>query len=358
MLEQISAYYPEQQNIARAITKKLEKEKNIKKAIGELAQNQIYWQTLRDQQEEKLLEPLKKAQKELDNSIKTLKKKALMLGLEKNDANLVEFILANGVDTINKTKALSLARQKKLKRIETILLEYGAINNSNAADQSSIDLEKKSNIREVISKVSRYKELREDERDVSSKLIRKEGINTQISNNNSTARINIEQQNRKEKKLKKELAKSEQIREKLTKEFKEKALLKAFSQDDSYLVNALAEYGADVNIKKNGASLLFLAAEEGRNEIVKILLAHDAKTEEKSFLGFSPLIIAAIKNNPLAVKLLLEKEADVNAKAPIGFTAEDFAHYYEREEICTLLKEHKQHAVKIVAQESILATQY
>jgi ankyrin repeat protein len=67
---------------------------------------------------------------------------------------------------------------------------------------------------------------------------------------------------------------------------------------------------------KEGYTLLHRAAEQGRRQLVELLIAKGLPVDERSFDGgnLTPLHLAANENQIDTVKLLLEKGADINAK--------------------------------------------
>lgn len=70
-----------------------------------------------------------------------------------------------------------------------------------------------------------------------------------------------------------------------------------------------------------GCSALAQASMHGRDDVVKMLLAHSADTELADAFGCTPLQIAAQHGRDTAIKLLLDHNADVNARDKRGWTA-------------------------------------
>jgi len=82
------------------------------------------------------------------------------------------------------------------------------------------------------------------------------------------------------------------------------------------VVKLLLAYKGDVNASKhtNGVTPLFIAAQNGRTVIVKLLLANKADVNASRHTNdVTPLYIAAQNGRTVIVKLLLANKADVNA---------------------------------------------
>jgi ankyrin repeat protein len=99
------------------------------------------------------------------------------------------------------------------------------------------------------------------------------------------------------------------------------ALMLAAAQGHIPMVNWLLNNGADVSLQNaSDANVLsytlklFEGTEQVLNDIVKLLLAHHADTENiEAELGFTPLMIASQKGYFTIVKLLVAHGAKVNA---------------------------------------------
>jgi hypothetical protein len=93
-------------------------------------------------------------------------------------------------------------------------------------------------------------------------------------------------------------------------------LIIAAKDGDLPAVQNLLTNDALVNAKNYGATALWMAAEEGHTEIVRLLLERgaDANTKE-DISGFTALMSASVNGHTEIVALLLEKGADLNAKA-------------------------------------------
>ncbi|QBH95038.1 ankyrin repeat domain-containing protein [Limnobaculum zhutongyuii] len=74
--------------------------------------------------------------------------------------------------------------------------------------------------------------------------------------------------------------------------------------------------GIDVNASsKEGITALMVAADQKRQDVVELLLAHQANPMDKTRLGITPLMFAgSFSENPQIVKLLIDAGSDVNAK--------------------------------------------
>jgi ankyrin repeat protein len=88
------------------------------------------------------------------------------------------------------------------------------------------------------------------------------------------------------------------------------------------IVKSLVEHGADVNYKeKYGGFPLMSATRKGNFNIVKYLVEHGAKVNEQSKYTGSPLMNAASSGYVDIAKYLIEKGADVNAQDKFKHTA-------------------------------------
>ena len=84
-------------------------------------------------------------------------------------------------------------------------------------------------------------------------------------------------------------------------------------ETDETLVN----HGADVNFTR-GKSVLFFAAQQGKEKTVKLLINRGADLNRINSVGKTPLYIAVEYNRPEIVKILLENKADVRVKDNFG----------------------------------------
>ena len=89
------------------------------------------------------------------------------------------------------------------------------------------------------------------------------------------------------------------------------------------VVQFIHEKGGDVNAKnESGTTALINASFVGDTEIVKYLIEHGAKIDERAKDGLTVLMCAVARDsNPDTVEYLIEKGADVNAKTDTGATA-------------------------------------
>jgi len=77
----------------------------------------------------------------------------------------------------------------------------------------------------------------------------------------------------------------------------------------------LVENGADINRERNnGATPLFIACQNGHENVVKYLLEHGVNINKELNDGWTPLIIACCKGHENVVKYLLEHGANINKK--------------------------------------------
>ena len=81
-------------------------------------------------------------------------------------------------------------------------------------------------------------------------------------------------------------------------------LCMAIVKGDSETIKKLVEYGADVNEKSNGMTLLMIAARYNKVEILKFLVSKGAKINEKDSKGFTALKYAKLSNAFDAVQYL------------------------------------------------------
>ncbi|HSD07711.1 ankyrin repeat domain-containing protein [Flavobacterium sp.] len=78
----------------------------------------------------------------------------------------------------------------------------------------------------------------------------------------------------------------------------------AILKGDLETVKKFVEYGADVNEKSNGMTLLMIAARYNKTEIIKFLLSKGANVSEKDENGFTALKHAELSNAQEAIQLL------------------------------------------------------
>jgi ankyrin repeat protein len=97
--------------------------------------------------------------------------------------------------------------------------------------------------------------------------------------------------------------------------------------------------GANINSHSNGSMPLFIAAGEGRSDVVRYLLAEGAEVNAREKLGDTALIEAAYYGHVALVKELLAHGADINAIGSDG-TALDIAVNRNNSAVADLLKHH------------------
>jgi len=95
--------------------------------------------------------------------------------------------------------------------------------------------------------------------------------------------------------------------------------------------------GAKINSRSNGSLPLFIAAGEGRSDVVRYLLAEGADVNAREKLGDTALTEAAYYGHVALVKELLAHGADINAIGNDG-TALDIAINRNNSAVADLLK--------------------
>lgn len=122
-----------------------------------------------------------------------------------------------------------------------------------------------------------------------------------------------------------------------------KSLLIAVENGNIEEVKNALDNRADANVKnRNGASVLYIAANQGRTEIVKLLVDAGANVEFKFHDGnVSSLQRASWFGYTGIVKLLIDAKADVQAKNNEGDTSLQWAAAAGRTEVVKLLIEAK-----------------
>lgn len=97
--------------------------------------------------------------------------------------------------------------------------------------------------------------------------------------------------------------------------------------------------GANINSQSNGSMPLFVAAGEGRSDVVRYLLAEGADVNAREKLGDTALTEATYYGHVALVKELLLRGAEVNALGNEG-TALDIAIDKKYADLADLLKHH------------------
>ena len=104
------------------------------------------------------------------------------------------------------------------------------------------------------------------------------------------------------------------------------------NEDTQNVVNGSNQYGM---------TPLMLAAEKGYDNVVTLLLAHEANVNAQDNYNWTALMVAAAKGHDNVVKVLLERGADVHAKNKSGKTALMVAAEDGKLDVVTLLLVHK-----------------
>lgn len=113
------------------------------------------------------------------------------------------------------------------------------------------------------------------------------------------------------------------------------------------LVKLLLRYGANPNRsipqkrkEISGGTALIAAAGNGSTSIVKRLLSHEADVNQADHQGFTPLMSASYKGNEVVVKKLLEKGAATDDSDHEGFTALMYAANAGKAGVVNILLQH------------------
>ena len=97
--------------------------------------------------------------------------------------------------------------------------------------------------------------------------------------------------------------------------------------------------GANINSRSNGSMPLFIAAGEGRGDVVRYLLAEGADVNAREKLGDTALTEATYYGHLALIKELLSHGAEINAIGNDG-TALDIAINRNNSAVADLLKHH------------------
>lgn len=119
-------------------------------------------------------------------------------------------------------------------------------------------------------------------------------------------------------------------------------LLQAIQENKFNQLRLLLDLGYDPNVKDedDGSMVLFVAAGEGHEEGVRLLLEYGAEVNGRDKKGQTALFEAAIEGREQVARLLLEHGAEVNARDEDGGTALFEASYWGRKDLARLLLEH------------------
>jgi hypothetical protein len=103
------------------------------------------------------------------------------------------------------------------------------------------------------------------------------------------------------------------------------------------LVNLVIKLGANVNIKDNGGfSPLHWAAFNGHTDVIKLLVVKNTDVHAHSLRGWTPLMMAARNGHEEACAVLLVSGADFNAVSNHGWTALQMASFHNHEQVIKL----------------------
>ena len=121
-------------------------------------------------------------------------------------------------------------------------------------------------------------------------------------------------------------------------------LMIAAEEGNENLAKLLVGYGADVNgINSYGHTALMEAANGGHLNVVKFLIEHGANVNAAAFVlgyaGNTALIFASEKGHVNVVKLLIKHGANINAKKKNGDTALSLAEDNGHTEVARILTE-------------------
>ena len=99
-------------------------------------------------------------------------------------------------------------------------------------------------------------------------------------------------------------------------------LIEAAKADDAKAGEDLLNRKHNVDVREqNGRTPLFIAASQGSEDFVELLVRHDAKIDAVDKFGNSPLYYAAAGNHVGVVEILLDGGANVNLQNRRGLTA-------------------------------------
>src|SRR2546428_705826 len=113
-------------------------------------------------------------------------------------------------------------------------------------------------------------------------------------------------------------------------------LVKAACEGDAKRALAAIKRGAHVNSRYRGRPVLLWAIQEGRLNVVKVMVAAGVSLKRRDYLGFSPLDQAVGEGNIQIVRFLIKAGADVNGRTTNGSPLHT-ACAYRRVEIAKVL---------------------
>ncbi len=117
--------------------------------------------------------------------------------------------------------------------------------------------------------------------------------------------------------------------------------MEALQTGNAETVKQLIEEGINVNILREGATPLMVAASKGQTEIAEIILQAGANINEKNEDGWTALHKAAYEQDKTGIiDLLMQSGADVEAKNRFGKTALQLAEEKSHRDIVRIIKSH------------------
>ncbi len=115
------------------------------------------------------------------------------------------------------------------------------------------------------------------------------------------------------------------------------------------IVNRLLAQGADVNkAMNNGATSIAVAAEKGKAEVIERLITHGADVNKATSDGVTPLFMAAQNKHIESIKILLAHGADVNKAKNDGTTPLWYAAQEGHTEVVKILIENNADVNKVM----------
>lgn len=125
--------------------------------------------------------------------------------------------------------------------------------------------------------------------------------------------------------------------------FTPEAFVEAAGNGNLGAVDLYLQAGMDAGerIQPDWASPLLMAADQGHNEIVELLLSHGAPADGANVQGNTALMFAADKGHTDVARTLLERGANLNAQNSNGASAIGLAVTKGHREIVQLLLDHK-----------------
>ena len=98
--------------------------------------------------------------------------------------------------------------------------------------------------------------------------------------------------------------------------------VKAVGKRDVVTIERLIGHGVDVNLSTtDGKTALMLAAQQGRTDLIRMLLDAGATINSTNTRGGTALMYAAVVGDPATVELLLARGAAMNVQSSNGWTA-------------------------------------